>query len=302
MDSQRAHRGHDFLPPGEALRKIPGAYGTEHMPAEDKTIWLHYFSAASDHYLAEVWHEPGQDGEHGQWMGFGYAKLAAYPEGAEWGYISLDELEQLRAHTPDGVPVIIERDLSWEPVKFSEIREAQTEPEQYESPEPPDTARAVAPEVANIIGDYAQTMNRPASRPDGLLQVPPEEAVSFAVRGRGRPPAYASEQMECPECGEDAVPIPATDAVPWDTHGIKQPQWSHKDGSSLCPVMDDSGYLPAQPRPKSAERQSGSLVSWQRQAQAEPDPGPTERQLEDWNIHNDHADGLIADHDMDREA
>ena len=25
--------------------------------------------------------------------------------------------------------------------------------------------------------------------------------------------------------------------------------------------------------------------------EAEPDPGPTERQLEDWNIHNDHVDG-----------
>ena len=111
-----------------------------------------------------------------------------------------------------------------------------------------------------------------------------------------------SEHMECPECGEDAVPTPATDPVPWDAHAVKQPQWSHKDGSSLCPVMGDSGYLPAQPRPRTTERQPGSNTPWQQQAQAEPDPGPTERQLEDWNIHNDHADGPIADYDLDREA
>jgi len=32
------------------------------------------------------------------------------------------------------------------------------------------------------------------------------------------------------------------------------------------------------------------------------DAGPAERQHEDWNIHNDHADGLAADRDLDREA
>jgi len=35
------------------------------------------------------------------------------------------------------------------------------------------------------------------------------------------------------------------------------------------------------------------------QADAEADPGPAERQLEDWNIHNDHMD---AGYDLDREA
>jgi hypothetical protein len=38
------------------------------------------------------------------------------------------------------------------------------------------------------------------------------------------------------------------------------------------------------------------------QDQAETDPGPTERQLEDWNTHNDHVDGLTPDYDLDREA
>ena len=57
MDSQRGQRGHDFLHPDKALSNIP----QRELAAEDKTIWLHYFSAASDHYLAEIWHEPGEE-------------------------------------------------------------------------------------------------------------------------------------------------------------------------------------------------------------------------------------------------
>ncbi len=231
----------------------------------------------------------------------------------------------------------------------------------------------------------------------------------------------ATEHMECPECGEDAVHTPPTDLVPWAAHGMQQPQWSHTDGSSLCPVLGDSGgYVPVQPRPRATERQPGPDVSrldpperlrpegWARAHEepsgpfaveqeildrwggwppkttepgvsadpwaeaktgpehvetgetgdgrdarvvttggrltslsepktgkaaaeatqavldainngqltaeqpdgcdfwaakaAQAEPGPTERQLEDWNIHNDHADGLAADYDLDREA
>jgi hypothetical protein len=273
VDSQRAERGHDFVPPDEALRKMPGAYGSENVPAADKTIWLHYFSAASDHYLAEVWHEPGEEGEPGQWMGFGYARLAAFPEGAEWGYINLDELEQLRAETPDGLPLIVERDLNWEPTKFSQIGQAHKEPgdtgrnltldqhqaatiiaaledaaalrreaigycpdckqspagpcpdhggswetadeydnlrwqleadagypgdprrdepkrEEYESPEVPDAAQAIAPEVANTIGDHARAENRPEFGPDEERYVPEAEAEA---QGRRRPSAAYAE-------------------------------------------------------------------------------------------------------------
>ncbi len=61
--------------------------------------------------------------------------------------------------------------------------------------------------------------------------------------------------MECPECGEDAVSQPATDLVPWEAHGLARPQWSHRDGSSLCPVIGRSGgYEPAQPQPKPSDR------------------------------------------------
>jgi hypothetical protein len=122
MDSQRQDRGHRFLPPPEVLSQIPGARQTESTAAEDKTIWLHYFSAASDHYIAEVWQEPESQGEPARWMGFGYARFAAFPDLAEWGYIDLDELEQVRVDGPGGLPVIVERDLAWQPKPFREIQ------------------------------------------------------------------------------------------------------------------------------------------------------------------------------------
>lgn len=55
-------------------------------------------------------------------LAFGYAKLVAYPDAAEWGYIDLAELEALNL---SGGLVIAERDLHWEPRKFSEITEAR---------------------------------------------------------------------------------------------------------------------------------------------------------------------------------
>ena len=109
-ETQRKRRGHAFLPPKAVLAKIPKLYGTENTEAGDKIIWVHYFSASSDHYIAELDPETGE--------AYGYAKLAAYPEGAEWGYVSLPELEQVNVH--HGL-VIVERDMFWEPKKFSEI-------------------------------------------------------------------------------------------------------------------------------------------------------------------------------------
>jgi hypothetical protein len=165
----------------------------------------------------------------------------------------------------------------------------------------------------------------------------------------------ATEQMECPQCGEEVVNKPPTDPVLWAAHGMDQPQWSHTDGSSLCPVLGGSGgYALAQPQPRTAPHQPAPDVfrldpperlrpegwahpqpgAWATQAvldaihsgqlraelledrefwaakaaqqrmdaEAGMDPGLTERQLEDWNTHNDHVDGLTADYDLDREA
>ena len=62
------------------------------------------------------------------------------------------------------------------------------------------------------------------------------------------------QPAQCPECGEEAVHQPPALPVPWEAHGIARPEWSHKDGSSLCPVIGQSGgYQPAQPEHPHAE-------------------------------------------------
>jgi hypothetical protein len=98
----------------------------------------------------------------------------------------------------------------------------------------------------------------------------------------------ATEHMECPQCGEDAVNTPPTDPVPWAAHSIEQPQWSHKDGSSLCPVLGGSGgYVPAQPRPKTTARQPDPDVS-------RLDP-PERLRPEGWARPQDELDGPITE-------
>ena len=113
MDTQRELRGHDFLPPPEVLSTIPPLYGTEHVPTDEKIIHVHYFTAGSDHYVAEI----GQREEDGHWLGFGYAILAVMPDSAEWGYVDLTEAEAMLVHCR-GVPLIVERDLHWTPKPF----------------------------------------------------------------------------------------------------------------------------------------------------------------------------------------
>lgn len=107
-ETQRRLRGHQFMPTKVQMRKIPAMGATESTPAEDKIIGAHYFCASADWYIAELDPETGQ--------AFGYARLATYPEGAEWGYIDLAELEAARLR-----PFVVERDMYWSPCKFSEI-------------------------------------------------------------------------------------------------------------------------------------------------------------------------------------
>ncbi|ROP53310.1 hypothetical protein EDD94_2813 [Streptomyces sp. PanSC9] len=49
----------------------------------------------------------------------------------------------------------------------------------------------------------------------------------------------------CSECGEPAQQVQPTGWVPaWGP----TPEWSHLDGSSLCPTIGDSGYEPCKPK------------------------------------------------------
>ena len=67
------------------------------------------------------------------------------------------------------------------------------------------------------------------------------------------------QHMTCPGCGEDAVPGPPEDLTPWEAHGVAVPEWSHRDRTSLCPVIGPSGgYEPAHPQP--ADAQAGTEV------------------------------------------
>jgi len=75
------------VPSKEILDKIPRLYQTEHVPLKDKQIYLHFFIADCDWYIAEY------DGEDLFW---GYAILNGDYINAEWGYISFSELKDIK--------------------------------------------------------------------------------------------------------------------------------------------------------------------------------------------------------------
>ncbi len=105
VETQRARRGHEFLPASLA-RTIPKLYATENIPLDDKIVHAHYFGGPYDAYITEL----AEDGVEA----FGYTKLTSYPDG-EWGYIDLSELEEHK-----GGLVIIERDCYWKPERFAD--------------------------------------------------------------------------------------------------------------------------------------------------------------------------------------
>lgn len=107
----RKRRGHAFLPPKDLLSHIPKLYEGEDVPTAHKVVWLHYFSIAGDWWITEL--------DQTEWRAFGYVKLSGYPYG-EWGDMDLKEMESV--YFPPFV--IVERDMWWEPKKFSEVDSA----------------------------------------------------------------------------------------------------------------------------------------------------------------------------------
>lgn len=75
-------------PSTERLARIPKLYETENVPLAEKIIYLHFFLGSCDWYIAEY------DGED---LFFGYAILNGDRDNAEWGYISLSELKDLKS-------------------------------------------------------------------------------------------------------------------------------------------------------------------------------------------------------------
>jgi hypothetical protein len=112
IEINRQRRGYKFFP--ENIDSIPSLYSTEETPLRDKVIHLHYFMGNCDWYIAEIDHQ-------GTGLAFGYAVLHGDDMGAEWGYSSTVELESLCLSVTD-FDAVVERDLDWEPKKFSDIK------------------------------------------------------------------------------------------------------------------------------------------------------------------------------------
>ena len=74
-------------PTPDQLTAIPKLYATENTPLQDKLLYLHFFIASCDWYIAEF------DGEDLFW---GFAILNEDYFNAEWGYISFDELKAIK--------------------------------------------------------------------------------------------------------------------------------------------------------------------------------------------------------------
>jgi len=104
-ETQAERRGHTFLP---AETTIPALYSTEEVRAGNKMLTLHYFIGESHWYLCELDPTTG--------IGFGWAILSGNIQDAEWGYVSLEELETLNFRG-----FIVERDTDWNPCPAREV-------------------------------------------------------------------------------------------------------------------------------------------------------------------------------------
>ncbi|QFQ29697.2 DUF2958 domain-containing protein [Janibacter melonis] len=99
------------MPPPSFLGQVPPLYATENLPERERLVWIRYFCAPDFEWLV-LEYEPSTG------VAFGLADLG-HPE---LGYFSLRELADLVALPRPGYPVIVERDLSWEPKPLSEAR------------------------------------------------------------------------------------------------------------------------------------------------------------------------------------
>ena len=93
-------------PSQEKLARLPPLYAYGDVASEDILIHLHFFMGGCSWYVAEF------DGED---TFFGYVNLNN-PQNGEWGYFSLEELEEIKIHN-----IEIDTDLDWRPRRFSEI-------------------------------------------------------------------------------------------------------------------------------------------------------------------------------------
>lgn len=115
IELNREYRDHNFLP--DDISHIPVLYETEEVEADDKIIHLHFHiphsMQAFDWWIAEL--RPEEN------LAFGYACLNGDAQNAEWGYINLEELENILASRPE--PVVVVREVDFVPKPWHEVLE-----------------------------------------------------------------------------------------------------------------------------------------------------------------------------------
>jgi hypothetical protein len=103
-------------PTEKELKKIPAFYSNEKTPPEETMIHMHFFIGGCDWYCSEYSSE--------EQMFFAFAILNSDLMNAEWGYVSMRELCEIKV----GGFLEVDRDLHFKPTKtkdIKKIREAQ---------------------------------------------------------------------------------------------------------------------------------------------------------------------------------
>lgn len=95
-------------PTEKDLARIPGLYKTEKVPLKDKLIYMHFFIMGSDWYIAEY---------NGDDLFWGFVILNQDYEMAEWGFISFDELKEIKI----APGIEIDCEINWQIKKACEI-------------------------------------------------------------------------------------------------------------------------------------------------------------------------------------
>ena len=113
-------KNYSLIPP-DVMAAIPPLYSTEKTPLKEKTVAVKLFCASFTWYITEGEY----DAERDDYIAFGYVENLSTPVFSEWGYIPLNELENMtaEAQVKSGrfLGTVVERDLYFEPTLITEL-------------------------------------------------------------------------------------------------------------------------------------------------------------------------------------
>ena len=100
--------------PKGLINTIPRLYEQDGL-GKQAIVHAHIFGPVGDFYITEV----DEEGE----TAFGYIKLSAHPDGAELGYINIEELKDaVKTFIKNkNIKFLLERDLHWTPTTLEEV-------------------------------------------------------------------------------------------------------------------------------------------------------------------------------------